>query len=108
MQKMAVYLGNKDEMSLFDSLKYSVLGNQEYWNAMLKTFDQQFPGMRKELIMQHPDLTDMEQKILLLSYVDASREDTALLLGISIFMVDKLRTSVKKKMAINTAKTTNK
>lgn len=108
MQKMAVYLGNKDEMSLFDSLKYSVLGNQEYWNAMLKTFDQQFPGMRKELIMQHPDLTDMEQKILLLSYVDSSREDTALLLGISIFMVDKLRTSVKKKMAINTAKTTNK
>ena len=105
MQKMAVYLGNKDETALFDSLRYSVLGNQEYWDAMLKIFDQQFPGMRRELSVQHPDLTDVEQKILLLSYVDASREDTALLLGISIFMVDKLRTSVKKKMATKAAKT---
>ena len=104
MQKMAVYLGNKKETALFEALRYSVLGNQEYWDAMTKIFDEQFPGMRKELTKQHPDLTETEQKILLLSYVDASREDTALLLDISIFMVDKLRTSVKKKMA---AKTTN-
>ena len=98
MQKMAVYLGNKEETALFESLKYTVFGNQGYWDAMLKTFDKQFPGLRKELVLQHPDLTETEQKILLLSYVDASREDTALLLNISIFMVDKLRTSVKKKM----------
>lgn len=98
MQKMAVYLGNKEETALFESLKYTVFGNQGYWDAMLKTFDKQFPDLRKELVLQHPDLTETEQKILLLSYVDASREDTALLLNISIFMVDKLRTSVKKKM----------
>ena len=99
MQKMAVYLDNKNETALFEALKYSVLGNQEYWEAMLKTFDKQFPGLRKELALQHPELTETEQKILLLSYVDASREDTALLLDTSIYMVDKLRTSVKKKMA---------
>ena len=99
MQKMAAYLGNKTETALFDALRYSVFGNDEYWDAMTKTFDKQFPGMRKELAKQHPDLTEIEQKILLLSYVDASREDTALILDISIFMVDKLRTSVKKKMA---------
>ena len=101
MQKMAVYLGHKDDSALLDALKYSVLGNQEYWDAMLKTFDSQFPGMRKALTLQHPELTEMEQKILLLSYVDASRDDTAALLDISIFMVDKLRTSVKKKMVSN-------
>ena len=101
MQKMAVYLGHKDDSALLDALKYSVLGNQEYWAAMLKTFDSQFPGMRKALALQHPELTEMEQKILLLSYVDASRDDTAALLDISIFMVDKLRTSVKKKMVPN-------
>ena len=99
MQKMAAYLGNKSETALFDALRYSVFGNDEYWDAMTKTFDKQFPGMRKELAKRHPDLTEIEQKILLLSYVDASREDTALILDISIFMVDKLRTSVKKKMA---------
>lgn len=99
MQKMAVYLNHKNDLALFDALKHSVLGDQEYWDAMLKAFDKQFPGMRKELVLQHPDLTETEQKVLLLSYVDASREDTALLLNTSIFMVDKLRTSVKKKMA---------
>ena len=99
MQKMAVFLENKKDSALFEALKYSVLGNQEYWDAMLRTFDRQFPGMRKQLVLQYPELTETEQKILLLSYVDASREDTAVLLDISIFMVDKLRTSVKKKMA---------
>ncbi len=99
MQKMAVYLTHKNDLALFDALKHSVLGDQEYWDAMLKAFDKQFPGMRKELVFQHPDLTETEQKVLLLTYVDASREDTALLLNTSIFMVDKLRTSVKKKMA---------
>ena len=108
MQKMAVYLGNKTDSALLDALKYSVLGNQQYWDAMLKTFDKQFPGMRKEIALQHPDLSEIEQKILLLSYVDASREDTSVLLGISVFMVDKLRTSVKKKMATKTLNAINK
>ena len=99
MQKMAVYLGNKMDSALLEALKYSVLGNQEYWEAMLKTFDSQFPGMRKELALQYPELTEMEQKVLLLSYVDVSRNDAAVLLDTSVFMVDKLRTSVKKKMA---------
>lgn len=99
MQKMAVYLGNKTDSALLEALKYSVLGNQEYWDAMLKTFDTQFPGMRKELALQYPELTETEQKILLLSYVDVSRNDAAVLLDTSVFMVDKLRTSVKKKMA---------
>ena len=108
MQKMAVFLENKKDSALFEALKYSVLGDQEYWNAMLRTFDRQFPGMRKELVLQYPELTETEQKILLLSYVDASREDTALLLGISIFMVDKLRTSVKKKMAKQALKNSEK
>lgn len=72
MQKMAVYLTHKNDLALFDALKHSVLGDQEYWDAMLKAFDKQFPGMRKELVLQHPDLTETEQKVLLLSYVDAS------------------------------------
>ena len=104
MQKMAVFLANESDSVLFSTLKYSVLGGDEYWEAMLKTFDKQFPGMRRKLALQHPDLTEQEQKVLLLSYVDASREDTAVLLDTSVFMVDKLRTSVKKKMGENIPK----
>ena len=104
MQKMAVFLTNESDSVLLSTLKYSVLGGDEYWEAMLKTFDKQFPGMRRKLALQHPDLTEQEQKVLLLSYVDASREDTAVLLDTSVFMVDKLRTSVKKKMGENIPK----
>ena len=104
MQKMAVYLDHKSDSALLDSLKYSVLGGVDYWEAMQNAFDEHFPGMRKKLMQQYPQLTENEQKILLLSYVDASRNDTALLLDTSVFMVDKLRISVKKKMGENVPK----
>ena len=97
MQKLAVYLDNEEDAALLGSLRQTVFGNHEYWEAMTKAFDKRFPGVRKKL-MQQQDLTDNEQKILLLSYIDTSREDTALLLHISIHMVDKLRNSVRKKM----------
>ncbi|MBR5378322.1 MAG: hypothetical protein IK135_04305 [Bacteroidales bacterium] len=102
MQKMAVYLGSKEDAASLDSLKYSLMGNQEYWDAMLKLFDMQFPGTRKKLKQQHPELTEKEQKVLLLSYLDTSREDAAILLDTSVHMVDKLRNSVKKKMSKDT------
>ena len=102
MQKLAVYLDNNKDVALLGSLKQTILGNCDYWEAMTKTFDKQFPGLRKELELQHPELSDKEQKILILSYIDTSREDTALLLNISIHMVDKLRNTVRKKMAKTT------
>ena len=102
MQKLAVYLDNDKDAALLGSLRQTIMGNGDYWDAMTKAFDKQFPGMRKELESQHPDLSDKEQKILLLSFVDTSREDTALLLKTSIHMVDKLRNSVRKKMAETT------
>ena len=84
MQKMAVYLDHKSDSDLLDSLKYSVLGGVDYWEAMQNAFDEHFPGMRKKLMQQYPQLTENEQKVLLLSYVDASRNDTALLLDTSV------------------------
>ena len=102
MQKLAVYIDNDKDAALLGSLRQTVMGNCDYWEAMTKAFDKQFPGMRKKLELQHPDLSDKEQKILILSYIDTSREDTALLLNISIHMVDKLRNTVRKKMSETT------
>ena len=97
MQKLVVYLNNDKDAALLGSLRQTVFGNYNYWDAMMKSFDKRFPGLRKRIIQQY-HLTDNELKILLLSYIDTSRDDTALLLNLSIHMVDKLRTSVKKKM----------
>ena len=99
MQKLAVYLKEKDP-ALLDSLKYTVFGNHDYWESMTKAFDKHFPDVRESLIQQHC-FSDNELKIVLLSYLDTSREDTALLLNISIHMVDKLRNSVRKKLREN-------
>ena len=98
MQKMAVYICSNKNKASFEALQYSIFGNQDYWEAMLKLFDSQYPNLRKRLIQKLPCLTEIEQKILVLSYLDTSREDTATLLSTSIFMVDKWRNSVRKKM----------
>lgn len=98
MQKMAVYIHSNKSKASFEALQYSIYGNLEYWDAMLKLFDDQFPGLRKRLAQKLTNLTETEQRILVLTYLDTSREDTATLLNISIFMVDKLRNSVRKKM----------
>lgn len=98
MQKLEVYSQNPNDPALLQSLKYTVWGGDGFWNSVINSFDKQFPGMRKAILEDHPDITVKEQKILILSYLDTSREDTALLLHVSIHMVDKLRNSVKKKL----------
>lgn len=98
MQKLEVYSQNPNDPALLQSLKYTVWGGDGFWSSIINSFDKQFPGMRKAILEEHPDITEKEQKILILSYLDTSREDTALLLHVSIHMVDKLRNSVKKKL----------
>ena len=64
----------------------------------MKVFDTLYPGVRENLKLQHPELTEMEQKDFILSYFNVSREDEALLFNKSVHMVDKWRNSVRKKM----------
>ena len=78
IQKLAVYLDNPSDKSLLQALKHTVWGGKGFWPTAISMFDEQYPGTR-----------------------DASREDTASLLQTSIHMVDKLRNSVKKKIADN-------
>ena len=98
MQKLAVFLGNKEDAALLQALTYTVFGSQGFWNATIESFDRQFPGLRGKLAMTPYGLTEKEQKTLILLYLDASREDTALLLKTSVAMVDKMRSSAKKKL----------
>ena len=57
-----------------------------------------FDRIRENLKLQHPELTEMEQKDFILSYFNVSREDEALMFNKSVHMVDKWRNSVRKKM----------
>ena len=99
MQKLKVYLSNEKDPALLQALNYSVWGGKGFWDTTLELFDQLFPNLRQKLTQSPYNLTEKEQKTLILLYLDASREDTALLLGSSVAMVDKMRASVRKKIA---------
>lgn len=98
MQKLAVYLGNNKDQTLLQALNYSVWGGKGFWESTYEMFDRQFPGLRRNLTLPPIGMTEKEEKIFILLYLGATREDSALLLNTSVAMVDKLRTSVKRKL----------
>lgn len=97
MQKLAIVMDNKEDKALLDNLRATVFGKKDPWEALVEVFDILHPNERERIRDQHPELTEMEQKDIILSYFNVSRQDEALLLKTSIHSIDKLRTSVKRK-----------
>lgn len=98
MRKLEIYLGNKGDAICLSALNTAVFGNKDHWEAQMKIFDTLYPGVRKNLAVQYPELTEMEQKDFILSYFNVPRDEEALLFNKSVHMVDKWRNSGRKKM----------
>ena len=98
MRKLGIYLDNKGEKAYLGALDEAVFGGADRWDALMVVFDTLYPDVRENLNLQHPELTEMEQKDFILSYFNVSREDEALMFHKSVHMVDKWRNSVRKKM----------
>lgn len=98
MRKLEIYLGNKGDAICLSALNTAVFGNNDHWEAQMKIFDTLYPGVRKNLAVQYPELTEMEQKDFILSYFNVPRDEEALLFNKSVHMVDKWRNSGRKKM----------
>ena len=98
MRKLEIYLGNKGDAICLSALNTAVFGNKDHWEAQMKIFDTLYPGVRKNLAVQYPELTEMEQKDFILSYFNVPRDEEALLFSKSVHMVDKWRNSGRKKM----------
>ena len=96
--KMAIFLKNQGELSCLDELKRAIFCGQTPWEATFKIFDTLYPNVRENLILKHPELSEMEQKVFILSFFGVSRQDEADMLGTTIHTVDKLRNSVRKKL----------
>ena len=97
MRKLEILMKNKGDVAYLKALEEAVFEKEDHWDAMMKVFDTLYPGVRENLPLQYPELTEMEQKIFLLSYFNVSREDEALLFNKSVHLVDKWRTAIKKK-----------
>ena len=96
MRKVAIIMDHKDDRALLNDLKETVFGKRDPWVAIIGVFDKLYPGERNRIRDKYPLLSDLEQKSIILSYFNVSRQDEALLLKISIHSVDKLRQKVKK------------
>ena len=97
MCKLDIYLENRGDVACLKALEEAVFGHEDHWEALMAVFDTLYPGVRENLALQYPELTEMEQKIFILSYFNASREDEALMFGKSVHLVDKWRSGIKKK-----------
>lgn len=62
----------------------------------MTVFDELYPGVRASLHEHYPQLSEMECKDFVLSIIGVSRNDEALLLDVSVSVVDKMRSKVKK------------
>lgn len=96
--KLSVFLKNKGNAACLDDLKRIVFNVQTPWEAIFNIFDTLYPDVRENLKRKHPELSEMEQKDFILSFFGVSRHDEADMLETTIYTVDKLRNSVRKKM----------
>ena len=95
--KLAVYVNSKGEKAFLDTLKRTIFNAKTPWDAAIMAFDALYPNVRENIDMQHPELTEMERKDFILSFIKVSRDEEAALLDTTIHTVDKLRNSVRKK-----------
>ncbi len=98
MRKLDIFLGNTGDKLCLSALNKAVFGNKDHWEALMKVFDTLYPDVRKNLTIQYPELTEMEQKDFILSYFNVSRDEEALLFNKSVHTVDKWRNGARKKM----------
>ena len=98
IRRLDIFLKNKQEKASLAALKDAVFNNTDHWEALMGVFDLLYPNVRSNLALQHPELTDIEQKDFILSYFNVSRDEEALLLQKSVHTVDKIRYAVRQKM----------
>lgn len=104
MMCLDIYMKDPKTTSL-KMLEKAVFGQKNHWVAFLEVVDKIYPGLWKTQHDMFPDLTENEQKTLLLSHFWLSRQEEAALLGTTTNMVDKYRNRVRKKTGIHAQKT---
>ena len=99
MMYLDIYMKDPKNTSL-KMLEKAVFGQKDHWEAFLDVVEQIYPGLWKTQHEMFPDLTENEQKTLLLSRFWLTRQEEAALLGTTTNMVDKYRGRVRKKTGI--------
>lgn len=100
MLLLDMYMKDPKTMSI-KLLEAQVFGQKDHWKAIIEIVDKLYPGIWKTQLEMFPKLTDDEQRCLLLSHFSLTRQQEAILLGMTVNMVDKIRGRVRKKTCEN-------
>lgn len=73
-------------------------GQKDRWQHILAEFVASYPKGLEKLQVNHPDLTEMERNIVILSFLGFRVKEEAEILGLSSNTVVKYRTNIRKKV----------
>ena len=91
---------NKTE-SHYKMIRGKIYDNSETaFDAVMKIFEEEHPGLAEAIRQNHPVLSDTEYKVGIMALTPFSSQETADILGKSINTVNKARTSIRKKLEI--------
>lgn len=87
--------------SHYKMIKGRIYHNSETaFDAILKIFNEEHPGLAEQIKEKYPTLSDTEYKVCLMALTPFTSQETADILGKSINTVNKARTSIRKKLEI--------
>ena len=79
-------------------MEQEVFGTGDHWEVVREVLAALYPGLEETLRLKYPEMDDIELRVCMLSRLKLSRLGEATLLGISVSVLDKLRTKVRKIM----------
>ena len=98
MQKLDVFLKDRKNATPLSDLEKQLFKGKDHLEVMMEMIDEAYPGLAAKIKAAYPSMDELEQKVCLLSQFKLSRNDEAKILGISVSVLDKARSRVKKLM----------
>ena len=87
--------------SHYKMIKGRIYHNSETaFDAILKIFNEEHPGLAEQIKEKYPTLSDTEYKVCLMALTPFTSQETADIIGKSINTVNKARTNIRKKLEI--------
>ena len=87
--------------SHYKMIKGRIYHNSETaFDAILKIFNEEHPGLAEQIKEKYPTLSDTEYKVCLMALTPFTSQESADILGKSINTVNKARTNIRKKLEI--------
>ena len=93
-----VYSHDRNNTLNFKDLEKALFEGEDHWASFEQAFEGVHPGFIASIKERCPDLTESEFRYCLLSHFKLSRQEYADALGCSVYNIDKIRTSLNRKL----------